>query len=77
MEPEVAVAGPVFGDGVFGLEGGKEMVSVGLGEIFDAEVINSEGEGGWFRGVAPEPRSLRDGVVAVLGLEVCNELLVG
>ena len=44
------------------------MVSIGLGEIFDAEVIDSEGEGGRLGRVTPEPRGLRDWVVTV-GLE--------
>ena len=68
MEPEVTVTGPVFGDDVLGFESSEKMVSIGLFEIFDAEIINGEGESRRSGRVTPEPRGLRDWVVTV-GLE--------
>ena len=45
-EAKIAGAGPIFGQVVLGFKCSKEVISISFVEIFDAEVIDSEGEGG-------------------------------
>ena len=75
LEAEITGTSPVFGEGILGCEGSKEMISIRLREEFNAEVINGESERGATIGVAPEARSVRDREVTVRG-EVCSELIV-
>ena len=56
VEREAAVegAGPFDGETVVGLEGVDEVLSIGFGEIFDAEVVDTEDEGGAYGLLTPK-----------------------
>ena len=44
----------VDGETVVGLEGVDEVLSIGFGEIFDAEVVDTEDEGGAYGLLTPK-----------------------
>ena len=63
VESKITGASPIFGEGVFGGNSSKEVISVGFGEVFYAKVINGKGEGCGESLVFPEARSVCNGVV--------------
>ena len=75
LETEIVGTGPVFGEGILGGEGGKEMIGVWLREEFNTEIINRESERSASIDVAPEARSMFNREVAIRG-EVLSELFV-
>lgn len=76
LKTEVTGTGPVFGQSVSGGKSSKEVVRVSFGEEFDAEIVDSKGEGGSAIGMAPEARGLTDREVAE-GSKMSFELIVG
>ena len=53
-ETAVQFSGPVDNQVVVGFDGFNGMRGVGFGEIFHAEVVDAESEGGVLRAMAPE-----------------------
>ena len=68
-------AGAVGGDLVEGLEGGEEVVEVGVDGVLHTEIINDEGECDGVRFVPPEGWSMFDGGVSVWG-KVADEAVL-
>ena len=68
--------GPIRGDFIVGLECINKVVRVFFGKIFDAEIVNAQGERGGSCSVAPEDWMTWGGYVSVWG-EVVNELVEG
>ena len=52
------------------------MISIGLREVLDAEVVNGESEGGTAGAMSPETRSVLDRIIAG-GSKMCHELIIG
>jgi hypothetical protein len=76
METEILRTGPVLGELVLGSKSGKEMIGIGLGEIFNSKVVDGEGEGGGACAVTPEAWGVRDRRVSI-GSQVGTQLVVG
>lgn len=58
-ETQVCGAGPIFGDDIFFFESGEKVIGISFGEIFDAEIVDSECECGAPSIVFPDARSER------------------
>ena len=75
-ESAVQVTGPIRGDFVVGLERINKVVCLFLGRIYDAEIVNAQGERGGSCSVAPKAWSTWGGFVSVWG-NVANKLFKG
>ena len=75
-EAEIAGAGPIFGDGIFGFKSSKEMIGISFAEILDSKVVDCEGERGSTRVVSPETRCELHRCIAKRS-KVVPELFVG
>ena len=67
---------PIRGDFVVGLEPINKVLRVFFGKIFDAKIVNAQGERGGSCSVAPEAWSTWGGFISVWG-ELANELVEG
>ena len=75
-ESVVQGTGPICGDFIVGLERINKVVRVFFGKIFDAKIVNAQGERGGSCSVAPEAWSTWCGFVSVW-VEVANKLVEG
>ena len=75
-ESEVEGTDPVCGHVLVGIERINKVVHVFLGKIFDAKIVNAQGELGFTCSVSPEAWSTWVGFVSVWG-KVANELVEG
>jgi hypothetical protein len=69
VEGEATAEGPVPVDGEFvvGLECVDEMLRIGPGEVLDAEIIDTQDEGGALGSMAPEAWGEGHGLMSVGG----------
>jgi hypothetical protein len=74
-EPKVAGPGPFLGECIPGGKSIKEVISIRLGEEFDAKIVDSKGKSCASISVAPETRGLGNWKVSVRG-KVQFELIV-
>ena len=65
METEILRTCPVLGELVLGSKRSKEMIGIGLGEIFNSKVVDGKGEGGGACVVTPEAWGVRDRRVSI------------
>ena len=75
-QTEVACTSPIFGEGVFCMQGGEEVISIGLAEILDAEAVYRKSEGRAAGRMMPDARGKTEWSVAV-GSEMSLELVIG
>lgn len=76
FEAKITGARPVFGESIPSGEGCKEMISIRLGEKFDAKIVDGKSERGAPVGVTPKAGSVRGGEVAER-CEMRFELVIG
>ena len=75
-ESAVKGTGPICGDFVVGLELNNKVVRVFFGKMFDAKIVNAQGERGGSFSVAPEAWIMWGRFISVWG-EVANNLVKG
>ena len=76
VDTRVERTGPVLGDGIVFDEGVVQVVGVTVANLFDAEMVNDEGEHDGAPLVSPEAR-IGGALVAASNIEVFLEELVG